>query len=56
MDLIIKINLDNAAFEDARDRELSAIFQRIREDISELNDEGIVRDSNGNRVGNWTVK
>ena len=61
MTLTIRINLDNAAFEDARDQELEAIFTRIRARLT-FAGEGhavgmtAVNDSNGNTVGTWQIK
>jgi hypothetical protein len=55
MHLQIKINLENAAFEDAPDRELEQIFYRIREEISMGEKTAVVMDANGNRIGAWRI-
>lgn len=56
MDAIIKVNLDNSAFEDAAGVELARILRKLAEDLETgflpIGNEKSLRDSNGNRVGN----
>jgi len=61
MKLTITIDMDGAAFEDGRDRELVGIFLSIRESIAMglTSDAGYpfpIFDSNGNRCGDWKVR
>lgn len=48
----ININIDNAAFEDDFEREMVEIFQGLIKRLP-LDDSGIIRDSNGNKVGTY---
>jgi hypothetical protein len=50
--IIIKINIDNAAFEDDFEGEITEIFQGLIRRLP-LDDGGIIRDSNGNKVGTY---
>lgn len=56
----LTIDMDNAAFEDGPTLEvariLAALAGRLGYDGNEwLDDEGSVRDTNGNTVGGWTI-
>ena len=57
MDLIVKINMDNAAFEDTG--ELSRILNKLAAQVNGRTFEGehasTLRDSNGNTVGTWEI-
>jgi hypothetical protein len=55
MQLNIKIDMDNSAFEDNED-ELKEIFERIEDAVFLGVGGASVRDSNGNKVGFWTVE
>lgn len=59
MELIIKINLDNAAFESKYEiaRCLSKTAGEILDTPGEspANSTGIIHDVNGNRVGQWDI-
>ena len=54
MQLNIKINLDNSAFEDNED-ELKDIFRRVEYAVSVGDERGRIIDSNGNKVGGWDI-
>ena len=54
MQLNIKINMDNSAFQDNED-ELQRIFIGIEEAVFLGVSGNPVRDSNGNKVGFWEV-
>lgn len=66
MELNIKINLDNAAFQGDDDNseygstysELKDMFTSILNNIGtpEVGEYGNLRDSNGNTVGEWSIK
>ena len=57
MDLTVKINMDNAAFEDTC--ELSRILVQLSSDLAGRTFEGehasTLRDVNGNTVGTWEI-
>jgi hypothetical protein len=59
VELIIKINLDNAAFESKYEiaRCLSKTAGEILDTPGQgcVNSSGIIRDSNGNSVGQWDI-
>ena len=56
----LKIETDNAAFEDElRGPELARILRAVADrlaDLGSLEDRGALYDSNGNNVGNWTLR
>jgi hypothetical protein len=57
MDLIIKINLDNASFEEpVFQDEIEYCLERIIELIKDGEEDGRVMDSLGNFVGQWRFK
>jgi hypothetical protein len=56
MKLNISINLDNAAFEDNCDQELSHIFGSIVKVLQAGTFSRAIQDSNGNTVGNFTME
>ena len=57
MELNIRINLDNAAFETLHN--VAQCLTRVSEEIAEgpriANSSGFIRDSNGNTVGEWHI-
>ena len=55
MELIIRINLDNAAMQDNIEYELKRIGENIASDVADGETGGNIRDSNGNRVGHFEV-
>ncbi len=55
MTLIVKVRMDNAAFEVDASDELALIFQRVTQKVGTDNTEGACIDSNGNTVGSWKV-
>lgn len=55
MELVIRINLDNAAFHEDMESELKRIGENIASDVADGENGGNIRDSNGNRVGYFEV-
>ena len=56
--LAIEITLDNAAFEDNREDEISHCLEIVKWDLKKGLQPGMtypVFDSNGNRTGNWAI-
>ena len=56
MKLSIEFDTDNAAFSDYPVDEIHRIFIEIRERIMDEAVGGIIRDSNGNTIGQWSWK
>jgi hypothetical protein len=56
MKLTIRIEMGNAAFEDAG--ELGRILHELADKVAAgaVHDEGKIRDANGNTVGEWSVE
>ena len=51
----IQFSTDNAAFDNGTDRaEIQYILYKIKAELTEFKSNGIIRDSNGNTIGNWT--
>ena len=55
MELVIRINLDNAAFHENMESELKRIGENMASDVADGETGGNIRDSNGNRVGHFEV-
>ena len=60
----LRINMENAAFRDEYEeaegrqgwrRELNVLLNRVAQAVAVGRAQGILRDSNGNRVGEWEV-
>jgi len=56
MDLEIKINLDNDAYQDTLGWELGENLQYVIERIGHGIKESVIQDTNGNTVGHWSIK
>jgi hypothetical protein len=57
MDLAININLDNEAFnDDGQHEEIKRCLSAIARKIENGQTDGVVIDSNGNKVGNFTIE
>jgi hypothetical protein len=52
--MIIEFSTDNAAFDDER-VEVVRILQLIAARVENGDVSGVIRDSNGNRVGQWNL-
>ncbi len=52
----IKINTDNACFEDDRSNEIDRLLSEVRDKIVCEFDSGVLMDINGNRVGSFNVE
>lgn len=50
----IQFKTDNAAFEENRELEVADILKRIAYRVEEGATEGVIMDSNGNKVGHWS--
>jgi hypothetical protein len=55
MDYIIRINADNAAFDDAPGFEVARILRRLADKVEGGQQAGFLYDINGNTVGHLTV-
>jgi hypothetical protein len=55
MAMRIEFDTDNAAFEDNPIGEIKAILARVAQLVANGVDEAPVYDTNGNRVGFWTL-
>lgn len=55
MELVIRINLDNAAFHENMEFELKRIGENVASDVADGEDNGRIKDSNGNKVGYFEV-
>ena len=51
----VRIDTDNAAFEDYPTEEVARILDRIAGDLREGEESGVCRDINGNTVGGWEL-
>lgn len=57
MELKIKINLDNASFADyAREPEIEFVLKQITTSLYLGLENDLLRDSNGNKVGEWRIE
>lgn len=56
MKFTCEINMDNAAFEDDPDAQLSWVLQGIRAAVLRGERESGVVDYNGNTVGSWSIR
>jgi hypothetical protein len=57
----LDFSMDNASFDDPyTGHELRALLQRVADQLIELDfrsaESGIVRDTNGNTIGQWSVE
>ena len=55
MELVIRINLDNATMQDNIECELKRIGENIASDVADCETHGRISDSNGNKVGYFEV-
>ena len=50
----IEFKTDNDAFQDGNDvAEISRILDKIRDSVLEGQEDGVIHDLNGNRIGAW---
>lgn len=56
MTATIKVQMDNAAFEDSPSRELARILRRLADQVEAGTKEVNLRDVNGNAVGTFKVR
>jgi hypothetical protein len=55
MKFTCEIDMDNAAFEDAPDAELSSLLKVVSYSVNQGHRDGEIRDKNGNTVGKFAV-
>jgi len=48
-------NVSNAAFEDRPECEVAEVLRRVADKIEQHHTSGYCRDSNGNKVGRWSL-
>ena len=51
----IEFSTCNAAFEDFPEMEIACILNKIKEDIFNQKESGVILDSNGNNIGSWEL-
>lgn len=52
---IVHVDTTNAAFAEDPNGELARILRHVAERVEAGAPSGVIRDTNGNRVGRWTV-
>ena len=52
---VLEIRIDNAVYEEALYDELIANLKDVANQVDSQNNEGIVRDTNGNKVGKFSM-
>jgi hypothetical protein len=52
----MEMNIDNASFEDDPEYEFQTIFKDIELRILGYEKSGIIKDFNGNTIGQWEIK
>ena len=52
--MTIKFKTDNAAFEESFSGEVARILNQIIERVEDGDDSGVIMDSNGNKIGEWS--
>jgi hypothetical protein len=56
MKFTMEMNIDNASFEDDPEYEFQTIFKDIELRILGYEKSGIIKDFNGNTIGQWEIK
>ena len=56
MKFTLNFNMDNAVFDDWNRPEVKRILNRTAERVNDGETEGIVRDINGNTIGQFNIK
>ena len=54
MKIVIEVNMDNQAFQDNQAELHEIVSQQIPNNLKP-GDEGVLKDSNGNKVGRWDI-
>ena len=55
MEFNLRFNMDNAAFSDYPEGEISSILRKVINKVNDGNEDGQIRDTNGNTVGEWDI-
>jgi len=55
MEFNLRFNMDNAAFSDYPEGEISSILGKVINKVNDGDEDGQIRDTNGNPVGEWEV-
>ena len=55
MEFNLRFNMDNAAFSDYPEGEISSILRKVIKQVNDGNEDGQIRDTNGNKVGEWDI-
>ena len=55
MEFNLRFNIDNAAFSDYPEGEISSILGKVINKVNDGDEDGQIRDTNGNPVGEWEV-
>ena len=55
MEFNLRFSMDNAAFSDYPEGEISSILRKVIKQVNDGNEDGQIRDTNGNPVGKWEV-
>ena len=55
MEFNLKFSMDNAAFSDYPEGEISSILRKVIKQVDDGNEDGRIGDTNGNKVGKWEV-
>jgi len=55
MEFNLKFSMNNAAFSDYPEGEISSILRKVIKQVNDGNEDGQIGDTNGNKVGKWEV-
>lgn len=56
MEFVLRIELDNDAFQEDRDFEIAYILREVADSVAGGQTTDIIRDENGNRVGMYGIE
>lgn len=55
MDMKIQFNMDGDAFFESREFAIREILNSISYRVTEYHTEGVIKDANGSRIGEWSI-
>jgi len=55
MEFKLRFNMENSAFSDYPEGEISSILRKVINQVNAGNEDGQIRDTNGNKVGEWEI-
>ena len=55
MEFNLRFNMENSAFSDYPEGEISSILRKVINQVNAGNEDGQIRDTNGNKVGEWEI-